>query len=136
MGKVINFSDKHGVNPSMSICIFCGEPKGVALLGKLKGDVEAPREIITDYEPCSKCREKFNKGVPIIEVSNTPILDNQPPLTKDSYGLPVYPTGCYLVLNPDALGGGYKKGEITLSIEQDFRRILETMKQYGGTNNG
>ena len=131
MGKVIKLSDRNGVNPSTSICIFCGEPKGVALFGKLKGDVEAPREVVTDYEPCDKCKEKFDSGVPIIEVTNTPQSENQPPLTEDSYGKPVYPTGCYLVVNPEVLGGGYKKGEWVLSFDIEFRKILDSFKKAG-----
>ena len=131
MGKVIKLSDKHGVNPSMSICIFCGEPKGVALLGKLKGDVEAPREVVTDYEPCDKCKEKFNSGVPIIEVTTVPQSKNQPPLTKDENGNPVYPTGSYLVVNQNALGGGYKKGEWVLSIDTEYRKIYDMMRKSG-----
>ena len=54
----IRLSDKHGVNPTMGVCMWCGEPTGeIALLGKLKGDVEAPRYSTLSYEPCDKCKE-------------------------------------------------------------------------------
>lgn len=37
---------KHGVNSSITVCPICGKEIGIALLGKLKGDEEAPRKII------------------------------------------------------------------------------------------
>ena len=65
----IKLSEKHGVNPSLTVCFWCGEHTGIALLVRLPGDKEAPKEIIADYEPCDKCKEQWNKGIPIIEVS-------------------------------------------------------------------
>ena len=38
----ILLSPKHGANPSVARCICCGKDYGVALLGKLKNDEEAP----------------------------------------------------------------------------------------------
>lgn len=60
MSKGISISEKHGVNPSLMVCMVCGESTGVALLGKLRNDEEAPRKII-DQEPCKDCREKYLK---------------------------------------------------------------------------
>ena len=53
----IILSKKHGVNPSMMICPICDETTGIALLGKLKGDAEAPRQILGTH-PCKECEEK------------------------------------------------------------------------------
>lgn len=44
MSKGIRVSEKHGVNPSITICPICGKETSIALLGKLKGDKEAPRK--------------------------------------------------------------------------------------------
>lgn len=44
MSKNIIFSEKHGVNPSITVCPICGKEIGIALLGKLKRDEEAPRK--------------------------------------------------------------------------------------------
>lgn len=52
----ITLSPKHGVNPSMICCPVCGEPISIALMGKIKGDKEAPRKII-GTELCEKCIE-------------------------------------------------------------------------------
>ena len=45
MGRSITISKKHGVNPSILHCECCGKEYGLALLGKLKGDAEAPKDI-------------------------------------------------------------------------------------------
>lgn len=44
MSKNIILSEKHGVNSSITVCPICGKEIGIALLGKLKGDEEAPRK--------------------------------------------------------------------------------------------
>lgn len=58
MGDSIRLSEKHGLNPSVMLCPVCGNDTGLALMGKLKGDVEAPRNSL-DQVPCDKCRTKF-----------------------------------------------------------------------------
>lgn len=65
--KSIILSQKHGVNPSVTRCICCGKEYGVALLGKLNGDEEAPREIYQGL--CNECQAVVDQGgVLIIEV--------------------------------------------------------------------
>lgn len=74
----IKLSEKHGVNPSLDLCIICHEPKGVALLGRLKDDKEAPRDGVYSMIPCDDCREKYLKeGVLILEADydGTPTCD-------------------------------------------------------------
>lgn len=73
----IKLSPKYGLNPSMQICFFCREPKGILLNGKIgKGeeDIEASREVITDIEPCDKCKEKYKECTLVVEV-----LENEQP---------------------------------------------------------
>jgi len=53
-------SKKHGVNPSLMQCVVCGKDTGVALLGKIKGDAEAPRHI-PDVEPCDDCKKELER---------------------------------------------------------------------------
>ena len=103
----IKLSKKHGVNPSICKCFFCGESKGIALMGHIgdyrKGeDIEAPREIVMDYEPCDKCIENMNKGVTLIEVTDIQPEDKRPPLTAQG-GTKVYPLGGWCVLKPEAM---------------------------------
>jgi len=66
----VRISEKHGVNLSVMICHLCGEKKGVALLGKLKGDAEAPRQAVFDYEPCDKCKSYMKDGIILLQVKD------------------------------------------------------------------
>lgn len=63
----IKLSPKYGVNPSCSICFFCGESKELLLLGRLPGDKEAPNKQVYNFEPCDNCKEKFKQGFLLIE---------------------------------------------------------------------
>ena len=50
MSNNIKLSEKYGMNPTIPVCFFCQEEKNeIALLGKLKGDAEAPKIAIIDY---------------------------------------------------------------------------------------
>ena len=63
----ILLSPKHGVNPSITHCECCGKEIGIALLGKLKGDAEAPRDIAMGL--CDDCQKVIDQdGLMIIEV--------------------------------------------------------------------
>ena len=65
--KSITLSPKHGVNPSITQCEVCGKEIGIALLGKLKNDVEAPRDIYMGL--CDECQKVIDQdGLMIIEV--------------------------------------------------------------------
>lgn len=57
----ITLSPKHGVNPSITHCPICGKETGVALLGRLKDDAEAPRDM-QDTKPCADCQAVLDKG--------------------------------------------------------------------------
>ena len=65
----ILLSPKHGVNPSITHCEICGKTIGVAMLGKLKDDVEAPRDIALGI--CDDCQKVIDQdGLIAIEVKN------------------------------------------------------------------
>lgn len=66
----ILLSKKYGVNPSLTVCFYCGEATGIALMGKLKGDVEAPRQCCMSVEPCDKCKEKYKDYCLVVEKDN------------------------------------------------------------------
>lgn len=67
----IRISEKHGVNPSLSICFLCQKEKNeLMLLGRLPNDAEAPRKAVFNYEPCDECAEHMKKGVILISVKD------------------------------------------------------------------
>jgi hypothetical protein len=69
MNNSIRLHKEHGLNPTLPVCIVCGEEKGeIALLGAAyKG--EAPMHMLIDIEPCDTCRKKYlSKGVLLVEV--------------------------------------------------------------------
>lgn len=122
----MRISDKHGLNPSMDICFFCGEPKGIALFGKMKGDTEAPRHVLLNYEPCDKCKDAMDKGTTILEVvtvdnGNRPIQDG------------VYPTGRWCVMRSEAAKELFNVDNKMLLLEQSvYTRLTGGNK---GANN-
>lgn len=126
----IKISKKHGVNPCIPICCWCGkEREEIALLGKLKGDVEAPKHAILDYEPCDECKKKFMLGVVLIEVILTEPADGRPPISEDN-GNPVYPTFKWSVLKTDTAkrifcNDHLKDSSKLLLDEEIYSRLVE-----------
>ena len=100
MSKSIKLSPKHGVNPTIPICFWCGKEKNeVALLGLIGGkkDIEAPKNMILDFEPCDECASKMDMGITCMECTEKP---------NDKCNVPfmdrVYPTGRYVVIKKEA----------------------------------
>lgn len=90
----IRLSEKHGVNPTIPVCFWCGKKKNeIALLGRLPHDAEAPMNMVLNYDPCEECLSQWDKGVTLIEASETPNGENQPPIAEG-----VYPTGNFMTL--------------------------------------
>lgn len=118
----IKLSPKHGLNPVIATCFFCGESKNeIALLGKInKEDDEAPMYGVIDYEPCDKCKEMWSKGVALIEVTTTPTRgDTQPQIAKGAY-----PTSRFAVVKPEALNVPMKIGDRALVLKSDFEQLF------------
>ncbi len=88
----IRLSEKHGVNPAVPRCYFCGDHKNeIVLFGKLKGDVEAPSNPVMDMEPCDTCKGYMEQGIIVISVRDGETGDNP------------YRTGGWAVLKEEAL---------------------------------
>jgi hypothetical protein len=79
MPRDLRLSPKHGVNPSLDQCFFCGEAKGIVLCGLLPEDKEAPRMMCLNQEPCDACAEEMRTGVMLIEVDEAKSPDLQNP---------------------------------------------------------
>lgn len=119
MSKNIRISEKHGVNPTIPICFWCGEEKNeVALLGKLKGDKEAPMRMIIDYEPCDKCKGSMEGGITFVQAVGSPVNEGQGEIQKG-----IYPTGKWAVLKEEAV-----KNMVT--EEAVLAQILEKRKCF------
>lgn len=103
MSKSIKLSPKHGVNPTIGSCFYCGKDTGeIALLGRLKNDAAAPVRTILDYEPCDACKEKFKAGVLCVGVTKDRPADGRPPISVND-GTSLYPTGAYCLMRAEAV---------------------------------
>lgn len=94
----IRVRKKHGVNPSLSKCFFCGEVHEIILFGLLPEDKEAPREIVLSYDPCEKCRELFSTGCLFIGVSEKPLHEGHLPIQEG-----FFPTGSYALISRESV---------------------------------
>lgn len=114
MSRSIEVSPKHGVNPTIPVCFYCGEDKNqIALLGRVRerdkrtgraipgSDVEVPHRMVLDYEPCDECAKKMSTGVTLLGVTMTPPTDGRPPITAQG-GESVYLTGAWCVIKPES----------------------------------
>lgn len=137
MSNSIKLSPKHGVNPSLCVCFFCGKSKGIALMGRIgdgrKGeDIEAPRECVMDYEPCDECASVMSQGVSLIEVSETQPSDNRPPMNAEG-NKKVYPLGGLMVLRPEAVERMFNMqmdaGQCVFVDSEIMKKLREMQKQ-------
>lgn len=121
MSRKIRVSKKHGVNPSLLNCFFCGESKGIALLGELPGDKEAPRSIVADYEPCDKCKERQKEYILAIEATTVQPQDKRPPI-QECY----YPTGRIMWIKDQIIKDMVKNTELADGIIKSRTMLCDT----------
>lgn len=101
----VQLSERHGVNPSVVLCFYCNESMGVVLLGKLKGDVEAPRQGVFDHTPCDTCKERMEMGVLLISVRDGDENKDNP-----------YRTGGWVIIKDEAIRRMIETEELVNSI--------------------
>ena len=126
MASSLRLSPKHGVNPTLSVCFWCGEERGdIALLGRIGGraDLEAPKHAVVDFQPCDCCRRKMNMGFTLMEATECP-NDAAPFPVQDG----VYPTGRWCVIQPAAadriFGEGTSSNRRAFLTRELYRRIV------------
>ena len=129
----IKLSPKHGVNPTIPICAWCGEQKNeIALLGQIgdrrKGeDLEAPRNVVLDYEPCEHCKEQWSMGVAVLEATTVRPNPYRPPIQKQG-DTEIYPTMRFVVIKPEAaerlFNGQFSAGQKILLEDEAFEKIF------------
>ena len=97
MSKGIKISPKHGLNPTIPVCFWCGKQKNeIALMGRMKDDIEAPKNMVLDYVPCEECQNHMAMGVAVLEASDHPNTEGQPPMQEG-----VYPTSRFVVVTTE-----------------------------------
>lgn len=105
MGKSVTISKKHGVNPSITVCPICGKEIGIVLLGKLKGDEEAPRKIIGDL--CDDCISKLgNDKIYILAIDDQGYSTKGIIIKRSALNIPV-------------------KGYMTFMKENEFDKVFK-----------
>lgn len=93
----IKISPKYGVNPTIPVCFWCGKQKNeIALMGRMTDDIEAPKNMVLDYVPCEECQSHMAMGVAVLEASDHPNTEGQPPMQKG-----VYPTSRFVVVTTE-----------------------------------
>ena len=96
----------------MTTCFYCGEVTGIALLGKLKNDEEAPKYICNSIEPCDKCKEKFKDFVLILE---------KPDENSN-------PTGRWFAVPKEAMHPDFRNSPIAFMLSDEFEEMIRGAK--------
>ncbi len=112
---IINLNDYRNSKPKAGVCFFCKKITGY--VPKNANSINAT----FNYEPCRECKEKWEQGVPVLEMSEKPLIDGQPPLEE---GMDGYPTGRYMVINREALDVD-EDTNIVLMLQSDFEAVLK-----------
>lgn len=118
--KKLRVSDKHGFNPCLNVCFFCGKDKELLLFGKLKGDAKAPKRAMANYIPCDECKKKMANGRAVIEVTLTdtgsmPIIDG------------AWPTGRWCIISKESAAKLFKDGKDTPMLLDE--RLYEELRK-------
>ena len=127
--KNIRISPKHGVNPTIPICAWCGQKKNeIAMLGKIdREDSEAPKNCILDYVPCDHCAEQWSAGVAILEATTKRPEPYRPPMKQDK-GVDIYPTMRMVVIRAESasqiFGQEMSAGQRILLEDEAFEQIF------------
>ena len=115
---MIRLSEKHGVNPSIDLCFFCGKEKGLVLTGRIRGDAKAPHETVWTMEPCETCEGYMQQGIILVEVQD------------GESGKNPYRTGIFHVVTEDAFKRIFKNADEVL--ETRFCWIPESVSKAVG----
>lgn len=129
MSTGLKLSPKHGLNPTIPVCFWCGKERGdIALLGRIgdigKGeDIEAEKHTVIDYEPCGACLAKMDAGFAVIEATDSPNKITSVPIRED-----IYPTGRYAVITQRTashiFGGLADNASKCFLDNNDFKKIF------------
>ena len=118
----IRLSEKHGVNPTMGVCFWCGEEDGtIALLGRLPNDREAGRHMVLNYDPCDSCAGQWERGIALFEVTTHANHENQVAINatrRDRDPLDgIFPTGRWCVMKEEAFTRIFHGDEVDATLK-------------------
>jgi hypothetical protein len=98
MNDSIRLHPKHGLNPTIPICFYCGKEKNeIALLGAAYRG-EAPMHMVTSVEPCDECKERYVEYTLLVEMER--VFDNRAYGRKE---LQQKPTGRWIAIRRECL---------------------------------
>lgn len=133
MANNIKLSPKHGLNPTIPVCAWCGKEKNeIALMGHIKTDVrgedpEAPMHCVLDYEPCEHCKEQWSAGVAVLEATTKRPTPYRPPIQKQGND-EIYPTMRFVVIKAESaeriFNGQFSAGQKILLEDEAFEKIF------------
>lgn len=115
MQNSIRLHPKHGLNPCLDLCFWCGEAKGLRLLGNSYKEMAPHDGLVFDYQPCENCLKAFDSGTALIEVvegEGQPIQGN------------LVPTGRWWVIKPEAAEQVFGRSERKMLIEPQVAKKL------------
>lgn len=128
----IPISRRHGVNPTLGVCLYCKREDGtIGLLGALPGDAEAPRRSVISDEPCPACQEMMEQGVMLCEVKGTYQIAVGRGRKRETLERPM-PTGTLVVvtedwvrrmIQPDELAAQMINKRIAFVTPEDWNQI-------------
>jgi len=106
----IRLSKEYGLNPAIPRCYLCGKEKNEIILpGVMRGkdgkDIEAPKGMVWDREPCDECKDWMKQGVILISVKDGeerpmgPLRAGEQRVIEDN----PYRTGGWCVLRDEAV---------------------------------
>lgn len=140
--KGILLSPKHGVNPSVTLCFWCGKEMGVALVGRIRkpedNDAKAPRAACFDLEPCDECKANMAKGVHVVEATEdgSKFGGNQRFALSVRGGAAMWPTGRWVVVNPASMKQSHKAGDRVLCDKEVMDMLLGMVKEPAKSGEG
>jgi len=121
----IRLHEKHGVNPLIPTCFFCGEPKNELILagaamrrltGFDDGQQATAHKVVIDKSPCDKCAEFMKLGVIVITVDEAK--------SNGNFDNP-YRTGGWFVISDDGIRRMEMPAEMTEQILKQRVAFIE-----------
>jgi len=141
----IEINEEFGVNPTMSMCFFCGEEKGELVLFGAEGfkklnektgiyeSAQAPMKMVVDATPCQKCQEKWSIGITFLEMTEIEVISEMKRGKPTKFEKQMVPTGRLSVITEEAaihmLSKSEEKDEvlkrrIALMTVEDYEKIF------------